>query len=637
MRYSFLEPIQVGPFTLRNRVIKPAMAEYICNDDGTISDQFIEFYRGIARGGAALIVPGISVSDPKDRLGKTIFKGARNPFLFDEKFIPGLKKAVDAVHAEGARIMFQCWNSGSAVTENGLVSLVSDYTKEDLDEIREGDINAARIVKAAGADGVEIHIAHTYLLSQFLSPRFNKRTDEYGCDTIENATRFAVEIMDAIREELCDDTFCMIAKLNGMDDFKENGITPEWAGQAAEIFEKAGIQLFTVNAGGALVGYNYMSDNGHQPEGWKTHIAQVVKRHVSVPVAASGNIRHVDYAHQLIKDNRCDIIAMGRTLLADPEWVKKVQEGREDELRYCLSCLYCFARIPEDGSVPGCCINPYCKCEASKPELKKDGEGRKVVVVGAGPSGLEAAVVLAERGFKPVLFEKNPYIGGLVDLASVPPHKSKLRWLIDYYQRQLRRLKVEVHLSTEATAETIKEIAPYAVVLATGTNEVVPGRIPGITEDIVVKVRDILEEKPRIQHKNIVIIGGGMTGMETAHYLALKDNKVTVVEMMPKKALAIADALSLADAMEDGAEFLYETKLCGINKASVTVEDVPTGEQKELPADMVILSMGIRPNVALKEALEEEGVNVITVGDCNALGRIPTNIRSGAEAAYRLR
>lgn len=636
MHYSFLEPIQVGPFTLRNRVIKPAMAEYICNDDGTISDQFVEFYREIAKGGAALIVPGISVSDPKDRLGKSVFRGARNPFLYDEKFIPGLKKAVDAVHGEGALMMFQAWNSGAAVTENGLVSMVSDYTKEDLAEIKEGYVKAARIVKAAGADGVEIHIAHTYLLSQFLSPRFNKRTDEYGCDTIENATRFAVEIMNIIREELCDDTFCMIVKLNGMDDFKENGITPAWAGQAAQIFEKAGAQLFTVNAGGALVGYNYMSDNGHQPEGWKVHIAQEVKNYVTVPVAASGNIRHVDYAHQLIKDGRCDMIAMGRTLLAEPEWVRKVEEGREDELRNCLSCLYCFTRVPADGSIPGCCVNPYCKCEAVKPELIKNGEGRKVAVVGAGPSGLEAAVILAERGFKPILFERNSYLGGLVDLASVPPHKSKLRWLIDYYERQLRRLKVEVHLSTEAAPELLKEIDPYAVVLATGTNEVAPGRIPGITEDIVVKVRDILDEKPRIKNKNIVIIGGGMTGMETAHYLALKDNNVTVVEMMPKKGLPIADNLSLADAMEDGAKFLYETKLSSIGKDKVVVEDVPTGEVRELPADMVILSMGIRPDVSLKESIEGMFDRVITVGDCNTLGRIPTNIRSGAEAAYHL-
>lgn len=636
MGYSFLEPLKVGPFTLRNRIIKPAMAEYICNDDGTVSEQFIDFYRGIAKGGAALIVPGISVSDPKDRLGKTIFKGAKNPHLYDEKFIPGLKKAVEAVHEEGALIMFQAWNSGSAVTDQGLVSLVSEYTKEDLKEIKEAYIKAAGILKAAGADGVEIHIAHTYLLSQFLSPRFNRRTDEYGCDTIENATRFAVEIMNEIQQELCDDTFCMIVKLNGMDDFKENGITPAWAGKAAQLFEKAGAQLFTVNAGGALVGYHYMSDNGHQPEGWKAHIAQEVKQYVNVPVAASGNIRHVDYAHQLIKDGRCDVIAMGRTLLAEPDWVKKAEEGREDEIRSCLSCLYCFTRVPEDGSVPGCCINPYCKCEAAKPELVRNGNERKVAIVGAGPSGLEAAVILAERGFKPVLFEKKPYIGGLVDLASVPPHKSKLHWLIDYYERQLRRLKVEVHLCTEATAEILEELHPYAVILAAGTSEIVPGRIPGITEDIVVKVRDILEEKTRIKNKNIVIIGGGLTGMETAHYLALKDNNVTVVEMMPQKALPIADNLSFADAKEDGVKFLYDTKLSQIGKDYAEVEDVPSGEVRKLSADMVVLSMGIRPNVVLKESLEGRFEKVISVGDCNTLGKIPTNIRSGAEAAYHL-
>lgn len=634
MAYSFLEPVKVGPFTLRNRIIKPAMAEYICHDDGTVSDQFIAFYRNIAKGGAALIVPGISVLDETETTPPT-FQGARNPHLTDKKYLPGLRKAVSAVHEEGALIMFQLWQSGSVVTEAGLKSKINDFTLEELAELKGKFVKAAGLVKESGADGVEFHMAHTYLASQMLSPYFNWRTDQYGADTIENATRFARECIEEITKKYCDDRFTLIVKLNA-DDFTDGGITPGWAGQAAAILEKAGAQMFTVNAGGALVGYNYMSDNGHQPEGWKVHLAETVKQYVSVPVAASGNIRHPDYVHQLIRDKRCDIVAMGRTLLADPDWVRKCEEGREDELRYCISCLYCFTPVPEDDSIPGCSVNPYCKCERSKPEPRRDGAGRTVAVIGAGPAGLEAAVVLGERGFHPILLERRPYLGGLVALAAVPPHKRKLQWLIDYYARQLRRLDVDVRLSTEATVELLKELKPYAVFVAAGSQEMIPAKIPGIGQSHVYTARAILEGRVRLTHQNIVVIGGGLTGVETAHLLSLKGNRVKVLELLPEKKLSIADSLSHADARRDGVELLYEHSLAEVKEQSVVVKAVHGEETFEIPADAVVLAMGIVQDRLFCDTVKAIFPNTVLIGDCSTPGRIPTSIRSGAEAAYRL-
>ncbi len=631
MAYSFLTPLKVGPHTLRNRIIKPAMAEYICNDDGTVSGQFIEFYRNMAKGGVALIVPGIPALDESVTTPPT-FKGTRNLHLSDEKFIPGLKRAVDAVHAEGALMMFQLWHSGSFVTERGLESSIDSFTTEEIIALREKFIKAAGIVKASGADGVEFHMAHTYFASQLLSPHFNHRTDQYGADTLENATRFARECIEAITEKYCDDTFTVIVKLNA-SDFVEDGITPERAGQAAAILEKAGAKMFTVNAGGALVGYNYMSDNGHQPEGWKVHMAETVKKYVTVPVAASGNIRHPEYIHQLIRDGRCDAVALGRELLADPEWVKKCMEGRENELRYCISCLYCFTPVPEDDSVPGCTVNPWCKCERSRPELKCDGAGRCVAVAGAGPAGMEAAVVLAERGFKPVLFEKKPYLGGLVDIAAVPPYKSKFRWLIDYYERQLRRLHVDVRLSSEVNAEVLKKLAPYAVILATGTEESWPRSIPGIDLPHVYKVRDVLEQGARFTGKNIVIIGGGLTGVETGHLLAFKSNDVSIVEMLPEKKLSVADTLKVKEAKAEGVKILYEQMLCEVTPDSVKIKDTGSGEIRSLPADAVILAMGTVPEKALFDSVKDAWKKVIWIGD---KGKIPLSIRAGAEAASSL-
>ena len=633
MGYSFLEPIAVGPHTLRNRIIKSAMAEYICPGDGSISDQYVEFYRTIAAGGASLVVPGIiPLVEPQD---PPIFMGTKNPSLASDDRIADFKRVVDAVHGEGALIMFQIWHSGCYSTPEGLRSMVDDFSTEELRALEGRFFDATRRVKAAGADGVEFHMAHTYLASQLLSPLFNHRTDEYGCDTIENATRFACNVIRRITDELCDDTFTVIVKLQG-SDCTPGGITADRAASAAVLLEQAGAKMFTVNAGGALVGYQYMSDNGHRPEGWKVGLAEAVKERVSVPVATCGNIRHPDYMHELVRDGHADVIALGRELYADPDFPRKCAEGREDELRLCVSCLYCFTQVPDDDSVPGCTVNPYCRCERSKPELVRDGDGRTVAVIGAGVSGMEAAVVLAERGFRPVVYDRNPYLGGLVDLASKPPHKDRLAWIVDYYERQFRRLGIETHLGVEATPELVAGIEPYAVIVATGTNEVVPGRIPGIHGDNVVRVRSVLDRKVRFSGKRVCIIGGGMTGIETAHMLALEGNEVHVIEMMPEKPLSIADNLSFGDAFKDGVQIHYEHQLVAIDEQGIDVRDLARDADVRFDCDAVVLSMGIRSDPSVLEAFQRAFERVAPAGDAAALGKIPTNIRSGAEVAARL-
>ena len=630
MKYSFLEPIKFGPITLKNRIIRPAVAEFIANADGTINQQYIEYYRNVARGGIALITPGIAVVDET-----APFVGVRQPFLTDRKFIPGLKKVVDAVHGEGAKITFQLWHAGHIMIDGLPVAMVNDFTKEDIERLKQKYYIAAKHCKEAGADGVEYHIAHTYLPCQFMSPYFNKRTDEYGSDTIENAMRFSIECIDMIREGLCDEHFVITAKING-DDFVEGGTTPEWAAQGAKLLEKAGVVMITVNGGGAITGREFMSDNGKQPEGWKVHLAETVKNQVSIPVAASGSIRHPQFVHEIIAQGRCDLVALGRGTIAEPEWVRKVLEDREDEMRYCISCLYCFNPIALDGSESCCSVNPYAKCEFVQPELIRNGNGRKVAVIGAGPAGLEAAATLAERGFSPVIFERKPYIGGLVEIAKVPPHKTKFAWMIEYYEKQLKRLDVEVRLSTPATIEAIEEVAPYAVIAATGSDEIVPP-IPGIGSKNVIHVRELLEKRVQETGKDVVVIGAGMTGIEAAYYMASMGNKVKVIEILPPPVgLSLADSLTFRDTKRAGVEFYFEHSLQKIMNGNVLVKNILTNEEILMSADMVVLSLGIRPNTELYDELKEKFNRIYKVGDCSDLGKIAQAVRSGSNIGYRL-
>ena len=630
MNYSFLEPIKIGPITLKNRIIRPAVAEFIANIDGTISEQYLEYYRNIARGGVSLITPGISVIDET-----APFVGYKQPFLTDKKFIPGLKSVVEAVHAEGAKITFQLWHSGHYMIDGLPVAMVNDFTKEDIERLKLKYFAAAQNCKEAGADGVEYHIAHTYLPSQFMSPYFNKRTDEYGSDTIENAMRFSVECITMIHKGLCDDNFVITAKING-DDFVEGGTTPEWAAQGANLLEKAGVVLITVNGGGAITGREFMSDNGKQPEGWKVYMTEIVKKQVSIPVAASDSIRHPQYVHDIIAQGKCDLVALGRGTIAEPEWVTKVMNNREDEMRYCISCLYCFNRVAEDGSESGCSVNPFAKCEFIQPKLIKDGNSRKVVIIGAGPSGLEAAVTLAERGFTPIIFEKNPYIGGAVKIATVPPYKTKLAWMIEYYEKQIKRLGIELRLSTQPTSAVVEELNPYAVILATGSNEIVPP-IPGINSHNVISVRNLLEQKLQLAGKNIAVIGAGMTGIEAAYYMSNMGNKVSVIEMSSAPtALTLADSLTFRDTKDAGVKFYFEHCLVKIDNNCILISDNTCSVEKSMPIDLVILSLGIRPNTELYDQLKVKFNNIYKIGDCDNLGRIAQAVRSGCNIGYAL-
>ena len=367
-------------------------------------------------------------------------------------------------------------------------------------------------------------------------------------------------------------------------------------------------------------------------------LAEIVKAAVSIPVAASGNLKRPSYVDSIIKEGRCDLVALGRTTIADPYWVSKCAAGREDLIRYCLSCMHCIYAQPRKEC--GCTMNPRCRRESFVPEIEslpKVGNGRKVMVIGAGPAGCAAAIALAQRGFKPIICEKSDYIGGMMLVAGMPIGKQEFQYGIGYYMNMLRELKVEVRLNTEATPELIRAEEPYAVICAVGTNELVPP-IKGIDGPNVITVRSYLVDRPEYRNRRIAVIGGGQTGLEAAHMLRSAGNDVVCIEMQPRSyATLLEHKLDLEYAEESGVKMLFEHKVLEFGVSSVVTENLKTGESETVEADVIVLAFGVRPNSAEVEKLRECGVEkFFNVGDSNKPGMIYQAVAAAHDCAIAL-
>lgn len=613
MSYSFLNPIRIGNLVLKNRIIVPAMARYLCKD-GYVTDDYVEYLRAISEGGVAMVTVGIMPID----LGWPSTMPTQ-PCLGDDKYIPGLTRAAAAIHAGGAKASFQPWMPGrlpytyADATERAQdIALVDKLTVDQIHNIQRKYAAAALRCAMAGADVVEWHNAHNYLGEQFFSPYFNHRTDEYGQQSPENCMRFAREAITLTRETLDKAGYQHVeitAKLNGTEVINDL-ITPEHLAACAQELEKVGVALITVNGGGGLTRLEGMSGDGHRAEGWKVKYAEIVKSAVSIPVAASGNLKHPSYVDAIIREGKCDMAALGRTSICDSHWVEKCKNGREDLIRYCLSCMHCVYALP--SRVCGCTMNPRGRREAVSPRVQDvpaNGNGRKVIIVGAGPAGCISAITLAQRGFKPILCDKLDYIGGMMLVAGMPIGKHEFQNGITYYENMLRELKVEVRLNTEVTPEMLRAENPYAVICAVGSYEFVPP-IKGSEGENVIGARRYIVERPEIRGKKVVVLGCGQTGLEVAHMLAALGNDVTEIEMLPRSSITLLEhKLDLEYAEAAGVKTVFSHKVLELSENSVVAQSVDTGENVMFEADVIVPAIGVRPNSAEVERLRECGID----------------------------
>jgi 2,4-dienoyl-CoA reductase-like NADH-dependent reductase (Old Yellow Enzyme family)/thioredoxin reductase len=655
-RYErILSPGSIGSLRLKNRIIFNPCETLYATIDGEVTQKLIDFYVRRAEGGAALLVVHSAQActrlDPIDPFPHSLR-------VDDNAYIPMLGELTEAVHRAGARIAILVSPGGGAQSmgfpyDRGLEGVVDPQNvgaseeqsfvaqrrvrKLAVDEIRkivEVYGLSARRVMLAGFDAFYIHALGGYLISQFISPRFNTRTDEYGGDE-ERRMRFLLEIVDACRRN-AGPSFPLVVRMS-IDEFFPGGRGVEESIRIIKKLEEAGVSAIDAGAG-LYESMHMIIPPVYLPKGCLTDLAAAVKREVKIPVITQGRLYEPEMAESLLKEGKADFVAMTRGMLAEPCWVNKVAAGRAAEIRKCITCNQCIDRVLK-GLTVRCAINPTAGREGEFSEIPpKAAKAKKVVVVGGGPGGMEAARVAGERGHSVTLFEKGSELGaGQMKRAAAAPCKDEFLNLVRYYEGQFKRLKnVKVVLNKEAGPDDVAKEKPDAVVLATGAVSLVPS-IPGVDGKNVVTAHDLSAGKAKASGK-VVIAGGGCAGSGIADMLSEKGLDVTVVEMLNDCAAdeeLITRLTLMARLAGKNVKLLTGHTVREIKDDGVVVAD-KEGAMKTLPADTVVLAFGALSHNPLEEQVRASAKSVQVVGDAGRVGKIKDAVVEGFLAAQRI-
>lgn len=653
-----LAPGNIGNMKLKNHVIMGPVETLYASSDGEMTQRIIDFYVRRSRGGAGLIVlhsmQGNTKMDPIDP-----YPGSLR--LDDNAYIPMLTEFTETMHREGTKVACLVSPGGGAqalgypydkgsqgiydipnVGPSEKQSLVAQrkVRKLTIEEIKKSVIAmglcAAR-AKTAGFDAFCIHAVGGYLIAQFLTPYFNDRDDEYG-GSLENRMRFLLEIIESCQKNAGKD-FPLIVRFSIDEYLGDAGRGIEESKLIGKMLEKAGVAAIDCSAG-VFETANMLIQPIYVPKGGLVPLAVAMKSAVSIPVIAQGRLSEPEIAEKVLAEGQADFISTSRGWLVDQDWVNKITAGDTEGLRRCISCNYCIGQRIFENLPIRCALNPIAGRESIYNEkLPSPAKLKKVIVIGAGPAGLEAAYRLGMQGHTVDIYEASDQIcGGQIFIAQVPPCKDVLSYISRFYSAQLSRLaNVTLHLNTKMTESNISKLDGDAVILATGGEEMIPG-IPGIDNSNVVTAQNVLLGKCDIG-KNVLIAGGGQIGAETAHYLAEKNHSVTIVEMLPEIALDeefITRMMLLSILEEAGVKMLKNHRITSFTPSGANVLDQADCKEKFIACDTIVLALGTKPVNDLEKVLREYFSEVYVVGDACGTGAIHKAVEEGFFAALRI-
>ena len=626
------EPIQIGKTTVKNRIFMPPLSTNLA-DKGYVTDALVEHYSNRARGGVGLIVTEVTTVEPT----YTYLPGDMS--IYDDLYIPGWKKLVDAVHKYDTKILSQLFHPAyMAFPVPGTPQLIAPsnvgpyyaksapraVTVEELHVLVRQFGEAALRFKKAGGDGVEIQCAHAHgLLGGFLTPLYNKRTDEYGGD-INGRLRLTLEVIREVRKQ-CGDDFIIDVRISG-DEYSEGGLTLNDMIYVSKQLEKEGVDFLHVSGGNTIKRGSSMPAPGTSPAP-HAHASEEIRKHVHIPVATVARINEPWVAEELIADGKADICMIGRANLCDSEFANKAREGRTDDIRPCIGCGRCLTGIMF-GNPIACTVNPSVETnDIDEADVKK-----KVLVIGGGPAGMEAAYVAKKRGHEVVLCEKEKELGGLLRLAAVPISKQELCKVIKFMARRLNNEGIDVRTGCEVTPQMLEdEFKDYEIICSTGAK---PKEIEAFKQFKQTMTADDILSGRKFPGRKIVILGGGSVGCETADYLAPLVNDlfpanrdVTVIEMtgslMTGEGGAAKSRLTQR-LMSKGVKLLLNAQVKKVDESTITYEQ--DGEEHTIKdADTLVFAVGYTPT-------KVEYENAHYIGDCGKVG----NLKDAISGAYQL-
>ncbi|BBB90222.1 MAG TPA: FAD-dependent oxidoreductase [Methylomusa anaerophila] len=621
---KLFETVKIGSMVLKNRFIQPPMVVNYCSSDGHVTDRYIAYIRARAKGGVGMIVTEATYVHSSG-------KGFINELgIYKDELIPGLKKLTAAVHEEGGKIAVQLYHGGrqtsSATTGMPIMApspipcpfvgeMPKEMTEEDIREIVEAYGEGARRAKDAGFDAVEIHGAHGYLINQFLSPYSNKRSDEYGGSLI-NRARFPLAVVQKVREIVGPD-FPVQYRMSA-EEYVEGGLTVEDTKAFSIMLVDNSVNAIHVS-GGVYESAAYILPPAAIPQGVYVNNAAAIREAIGakVPVIVAARLKNPDMMVEIVEAGKADMISIGRTLLADPEFPNKLKTGKLEDIRKCTGCNQgCVDRLLAAQDI-GCLGNPLTGHEGEFNLEKKAANKKKVLVVGGGPGGLEAARIATLGGHNVFLYEKSDKLGGLLNCVSLAPHKDEFEELKNFQIAQIEKLGVHVTLNQSVDGAVIDRLQPDVVIMATGSQPI-KLKIPGLENVRVKNGEEILFGATF--GKSAVVIGGGAVGCETAEFMADKGAKVIIVEMQEEAAKEVGlleRALLLQRLAQKGVTILTGGAAQEVTAKGELIIKRNGGEEILRGIDTVVLAVGYKSVTELEDVLKEKEVPYVKIGDCS--------------------